>query len=276
MSAPTIDITSLSKDSSSEYESSIISVLSNAVNNLPPTEESAETTAGEIDKLYPSDVSAAENFLWSFWTLLVAVAKKIPADDPRQQLLVTTVGKLKSKRDEEVEMWGQKTRVWSEMPMLGPVMRDEWNLSPDFDGSDKDNADIQEWISLNSFAARIYGASLQSWVNLAIWELRSGLEETPEDRPNAKDTRIATAYEWIVHAGKQLYANGQQVVQLDAMEQRALKPGSLLKIETSGLSNDRWRFWRERIGVLGAGAGSGVAKEKAQKALDTMDEIEGN
>ncbi|KAK9440839.1 hypothetical protein VB005_05474 [Metarhizium brunneum] len=273
---PPIDISSLNKDSSSEYEPKIISILSNAINELAPTELSAETTAGEIDKLYPSDVSAAEGFLWSFWTLLVAVAKKIPAGDARQQLLVTTIGKLKNKRDEEVEMWGQKTRVWTELPMLGPVMRDEWNLSPDFDGSEKDNATIQEWISLNSFAARIYGASLQPWVNLGIWELRSGLEEPPEDRPNAKDTRIATAYEWIVHAGKALYANGRQAQQLDAMEQRALKPGSLLKIEVSGLSSDRWNFWRERIGVLGATAGSGAAKEKAQKALETMKKIEGN
>jgi hypothetical protein len=147
-------------------------------------------------------------------------------------------------------------------------------VSPDFDGSEQDAATIQEWISLNSFAARIYGASLQSWVNLGIWELRSGLEEPPEDRPNAKDTRIATAYEWIVHAGKELYANGQQVQKLDAMEQRALKPGSLLKMEAAGLSKERWRFWRERMGVLGAGAGSGAAKEKAQKAVDMMKEIE--
>ncbi|KHO01789.1 uncharacterized protein MAM_00790 [Metarhizium album ARSEF 1941] len=275
MSAP-IDLTPLNKDSSSEYEPKIISILSSAINDLPPTEPSAETTAREIDKLYPSNVSAAEGFLWTFWTLLVAVAKKVPADDPRQGLLVTIVQKLKGKRDEEVEMWGQKTRVWSELPMLGPVMRDEWNLSPDFDGSEKDDATVQEWISLNSFAARIYGASLQSWENLGIWELRAGLEETPEDRPNAKDTRIATAYEWIVHAGKELYANGRQAKQLDAMEKRALKTGSLLKIETSGLSNDRWNFWRERLGVLGAGAGSGAAKEKAQRALDKMKEIAGS
>ncbi|OAQ73879.1 hypothetical protein VFPPC_15373 [Pochonia chlamydosporia 170] len=274
--AATIDVASLNKDSAPEHESKIISILSNAINTLPPTELSAETTAGEIDALYPSDSSAAEDFLWSFWTLIVSVAKKIPADDPRQQLLVTTIAKLKAKRDEEVEMWGQKTRVWSELPMLGPVMRDEWNLSPDFDGSEKDNATIQEWISLNSFAARLYGASLQSWVNLGIWELRSGLEEPPEDRPNAKETRVATAYEWITHAGKELHANGQQVQQLDAMEQRALKPGSLLKIEASGLSNERWRFWRERIGVLGAGAGSGAAKEKAQRAVEVMKDLEGN
>lgn len=122
-----IDIASLNTDSSPEHESKIITILSKAINNLPPTEDSAETIAGEIDALYPTDGSGAEDFLWSFWTLLVGVAKKIPAEDPRQQLLVSTVAKLKTKRDQEVEMWGQKTRVWSELPMLGPVMRDEWN-----------------------------------------------------------------------------------------------------------------------------------------------------
>ncbi|GAB0135776.1 hypothetical protein EsDP_00004101 [Epichloe bromicola] len=273
--ASSIDISSVSKDADSKHEPHIVSVLSNAINKSSPTEDSAETTASEIDKLYPADSSDAEDWLWSFWTILVGVAKKIPADDERQQLLALTVAKLKTKRDEEVEMWGQKTRVWGELPMLGPVMRDAWNLSPDFDGSDNDTASIQEWVSLNSFAARLYGLSLQDWHNFAIWELRSGLEETPEDRPNAKDTRIATAYEWITHAGEKLHKKGTEVEKLDAMETRALKPGSLFKSDKSGLTTERWNFWRERIGVLGAGAGSGAAKEKAQKALEKMKEIEG-
>ncbi|KAK2590956.1 hypothetical protein QQS21_011352 [Conoideocrella luteorostrata] len=273
--ASSIDVKSVSQDPDSKHEPQIISVLSNAINNLSPTELSAETTAGEIDKLYPSDAAAAEDWLWSFWTILVGVAKKIPADDARLQLLVMMIQKLKTKRDEGVEMWGQKTRVWSELPMLGPVMRDAWNLSPDFDASDDDNKTIEEWISLNSFAARLYGASLQDWHNFAIWELRSGLEETPEDRPNAKDTRIATAYEWIVHAGKELHKQGQEVKKLDAMETRALKPGSLFKSDNSGLTNERWNFWKERIGALGGSAGSGAAKEKAQKAVEMMKEIDG-
>lgn len=273
--ASSIDISPLSKDSQSKHEPQIISVLSNAINKLPPTEQSADTTAREIDSLYPAGSSDAEDWLWCFWTILVGVAKKIPADDERQQLLALTIAKLKSKRDEEVEMWGQKTRVWSELPMLGPAMRDAWNLSPDFDGSDKDNSSIQEWVSLNSFAARLYGLSLQDWHNFAIWELRSGLEETPEDRPNAKETRIATAYEWIAHAGKELHKQGKEVRKLDATETRALKPGSLFKSEASGLSTERWNFWRERIGVLGAGAGSGASKEKAQKAVEKMQDIDG-
>ncbi|KAG6020910.1 hypothetical protein E4U41_002684 [Claviceps citrina] len=273
--ATPIDVASVSKDSESKHEPQIVAVLSNAINSLPPSEDSAEKTAGEIDELYPDDAKEAEDWLWSFWTIFVGVAKKIPADDERQQLLALTVAKLKERRDQEVEMWGQKTRVWTELPMLGPIMRDAWNLSPDFDGSENDTSSIQEWISLNSFAARLYGLSLQDWHNFAIWELRSGLEETPEDRPNAKDTRIATAYEWIAHAGKQLHRKGTEVNKLDAMETRALKPGNLFKSDQSGLTVERWNFWRGRIGVLGAGAGSGAAKEKAQKTLEKMKEIEG-
>ncbi|GAO14597.1 hypothetical protein UVI_02009500 [Ustilaginoidea virens] len=274
MASSSIDLSSLPRNPDSKYEARMISILSDAINNPAPTELSAETAADEIDKLYPAGTPDAEDFLWSLWSLLVSVAKKIPAHDARQQLLVTMIEKLKSKRDDQVQMWGQTTRVWTELPMLGPVMRDSWNFSPDFDGSDGDNGTIQEWISLNSFAARLYGAGLQPWVNLAIWELRSGLEETPEDRPNARDTRIATAHEWITHAGKQLYRNGRQPQKLDDVEQRALKPGRLFKSETSGLSNERWNFWRERIGVLGGGAGSGSSKEKAQEMLELMSRIE--
>lgn len=145
-----------------------------------------------------------------------------------------------------------------------------------YDGSDSDNAKIQEWISLNSFAARIFGANLQTWVNLAIWEFRSGLEEPPLSSQAAKDTALATACEWITHAGKALHEQGRQVQQLDAMERRALKPGKLFESGEPGLSDERWRFWRERMGVMGAGAGSGGLKERAQKAVERMKELEGS
>ncbi|KAG5977996.1 hypothetical protein E4U55_006435 [Claviceps digitariae] len=275
--AKSIDVGSVCKDSKSKHAPQIVSVISNAVNTLPPTEDSAEKTACEIDRLYPSDPLEASDWLWSFWSIFVGVVRVIPADDDeRQQLLVLTVAKLKTKRDEEVEMWGQRTRVWSELPMLGPIMRDSWSFSPNFDDvTDTDPCPVEEWVSLNSFAARIYGAALQDWHNFAIWELRFGLEEPFEDRPSAKDAMIATIYEWIVHAGKELHKNATKEIKLSAMETRALKPGSLFKSDQSGLTIERWDFWRERIGVLGASVGSGVSKEKAQKTLEMMKEIGG-
>ncbi|POR35209.1 Putative oxidoreductase [Tolypocladium paradoxum] len=276
--ASTIDLGTISADSDgSPLVPKIRGILSAAVNDLPPTAQSAERTAGELDALYPAgDTQAVEGFLWALWSLLIGVAQKIPADDPRQQLLAQTVQELVGKRDDEVVLWNQTTRVWSELPMLGPCMREAWDLSPMYDGSDGDNAAIQEWISLNSFAARILGANLQTWVNLAIWEFRSGLEEPPPPSQAAKDTALATACEWITHAGKALHEQGGRVQQLDAMEQRALKPGKLFENGKPGLSDERWRFWRERMGVMGAGAGSGELKERAQRAVERMKELEGS
>ncbi|KAG5917155.1 hypothetical protein E4U42_007370 [Claviceps africana] len=274
--ARSIDVASVCKDSKSKHAPQIASVISNALDTLSPTQDSADKIAAEIDNLYPSDSAEAEDWLWTFWSVLVGVARVIPADDERQQLLVLTVAKLKTKRDQEVEMWGQRTRVWTELPMLGPIMRDAWSLTPNFNDSENlDPSSIDEWVSLNSFAARIYGLSLQDWHNFAIWELRFGLEEPIEDRPGVRDAIIATVYEWITHAGKELHRNGTESITLNAMETRALRPGSLFKSDQSGLSVERWNFWRERIGVLGAGAGSGLSKEKAQKALEAMKEIGG-
>ncbi|KAM4062967.1 hypothetical protein HRG_010470 [Hirsutella rhossiliensis] len=279
-----IDLSCLSPDKDTDNkdgaarEAKMLDVLSAAVNSAESTDAAAATAATDLDKLYRAEKpDAVEDFLWSLWMLLIATVKKVPADDARQQLLVETVAQLTRKRDDPVKLWGQDTKVWSELPMLGPCMRDAWNLRPKLNGSDQDNDAIREWISLNSFAARMFGQKLQSWVNLAIWELRAALEEQlPEASPTtAKDASLATACEWIMHAGEALHEQGLQTQSLDDMEKRALKPGKLFSSQTSGLSNERWTFWRERLGEVGAGAGSGELKERAQKAVDKMEGLEG-
>ncbi|KAG6010689.1 hypothetical protein E4U21_005188 [Claviceps maximensis] len=276
MTDKSIDVRSVCKDAKSKHAPQIVSLISDTINKLPPTQESAEKTAGQIDSLYPSDTLEAEDWLWTFWSIFIGVARLIPADDERQELLVLTLAKLKTSRDQEVEMWGQQTRVWSELPMLGPVMRDSWSLTPSFDGSHHQNTcSVEEWVSLNSFAARVYGLSLQDWHNFAVWELRFGLEEPKDDRPNVRDAVIATVHEWIAHAGRKIHEKATEAVKLDPMEMRALMPGSLFTNGQPGLTLDRWNFWQERIGVLGEGAASGVSKEKAQKTLEMMKEIGG-
>ncbi|RDA93915.1 hypothetical protein CP533_4507 [Ophiocordyceps camponoti-saundersi (nom. inval.)] len=258
----------------SSHEAAILRCLSATVNE---PETTADSAAESLDKLYPADgddVGAVEDFLWSLWSLLVGTVKKIPAEDGRQKLLVDVVASLRLRRDQEVELWGQKTRVWTELPMLGPCMRDAWNLRPKLDGSDKDDAAIREWTSLNSFAARMFGADLQPWVNLAIWELRAALEEAPPSTTTARDAGIATVCEWILHAGHHLHRQGLQPRTLDAMEERALKPGKLFQGGDSGLSKARWRFWRERLAELGRDAGSAELRDRAQKAVTQMEELE--
>ncbi|KYK55149.1 hypothetical protein DCS_07111 [Drechmeria coniospora] len=268
-----IDVSSVCGEAAKGHERDIVAVFV----RLVTAECSAEEAAADIDKLYPvGSTDAAEEFLWSFWTLLVATVKKVPAtsDPDRMQPMVSMIAHLRSLRDDEVEMWGQKTRVWSELPMLGPCMRDAWNMRPMFTGTEAETESIAEWISLNSFAARVFGAKLQSWDNFAIWEMRSGLEEPPRETTSAKDASLATACEWIAHAGEALHEQGRQGRTLDAMEQRALKPGTLFRSDRSGLGDERWRFWRERIGLFGAGAGSGELKERARKMVEKMERLD--
>ncbi|KAF4504763.1 hypothetical protein G6O67_008172 [Ophiocordyceps sinensis] len=284
-SSPKIDLSCLASDKGTgnkdaAREAKILDVLSAAVNSRGAADfaDAASTAATDLDNLYQAEEpDAVEDFLWSLWVLLIATVKNVPADDARQQLLVETVAQLTKKRDTPVSLWGQETKVWSELPMLGPCMRDAWNLRPKLNGSDEDDDAIREWISLNSFAARMFGQGLQTWVNFAIWELRAALEEQlPSASPtSAKDASLATACEWIMHAGEALHGKSLETQSLDEMEKRALKPGKLLNNSMSGLSDERWIFWRERVGTLGAGAGSGELKERAQKAVEKMKGLEG-
>lgn len=141
-----------------------------------------------------------------------------------------------------------------------------------FDGSDADNAKVQEWASLNSFAARLFGASLQSWINLGIWELRAGLEEPAQSAAN-KDLHLTTACEWLTHAAKALHEEGKQGKELEAFEARALKSGSLLEGQ-AGATPERWQFWKKRLGELAPEASSTDLKARIDKVIEHMNSVE--
>ncbi|KEY66858.1 hypothetical protein S7711_05212 [Stachybotrys chartarum IBT 7711] len=264
-----IDLQPLMANSgNSKVDAQLLDVFDKAVNALSPTELSAEATAGELDRLYPAGTDDVENYLWSMWTLLERVAKKVPALDPRQQLLVGIIRKLQAKDRETVTLWGNDSKVWSELPMLGPTMREAWNARPALDGTGQDASAIAEWVSLNSFAARVLGGSLQSWENFAIWELRASLEEDPASS-TARDAHLATASQWFIYAGKVLYDLSRNPTELDEASARALTTGKLLDAKP-GFSEERWKFWRERLAELVKETESKELRETVDKAIDEI------
>lgn len=114
----------------SELDSQILDIFQKILNNASATEQSAEESAEEIDQLFKSHQEKgtdAEDFLWKFWTLLIEVAKKVPATDSRQSQLVTVIEKLKAKKGETVEIWGQQAAMWDDLALFGPCMREAWN-----------------------------------------------------------------------------------------------------------------------------------------------------
>ncbi|KAL7938502.1 hypothetical protein V8C35DRAFT_80149 [Trichoderma chlorosporum] len=269
MSSSAIGLRSLisSDDFSPETGSKLADLLDASLNGSA----GAEAAADGIDKLCPRNEDA-EGFLWSLWGVLIGVSKQIPLDDARLRKLVEILKALSAKQRGTVEIWGSQHELWADMPLFGAVMREAWNGSPEFNDSPDQASKIAQWLSLNSFAARLLSASVQPWTNFAIWELRDGLEE-PLSTDKARDTHLMTTSEWIVQAGKILYDETQKSVQLEEQATRSLRPGSLIEEIESGFNQERWGFWKKRLEELSAKAGA-EAKERAEKALEAMKGLE--
>ncbi|KAL6874998.1 hypothetical protein J3F83DRAFT_535432 [Trichoderma novae-zelandiae] len=276
MATSPIDITSLVTESglTPEAQTKLSPLLDAAINSSGGNgtgSAEVEAAANGIDEACPRNEDA-ESFLWSLWNLLIDVSERIPLDDERVNSLVGIVASLKAKQGGTVEIWGSSHGLWSDLPLLGPVMREAWNGSPEFNGSPDEASQIAQWLSLNSFAARLLGASVQSWTNFALWELRDGLEE-PLSSDQARDTHLATASEWLIQAGKVLYDEVRKNAQLDEDNVRALGPGSLFEGGSSGFNAQRWTFWKKRLQELSADA-SAEAKKRTEKALEVMNSLE--
>lgn len=131
-SRPKIDVSALVKDPDS-LEAKIVAILQPALDS-DPTALTSEALAGDIDKLYPADYEAGEgegdvvaDILWSLWSFLLKVVKKIPADDVRQQLLADALGRLQGKQRQDAKVWGQDCKMWGDLGLLGPNMREAWD-----------------------------------------------------------------------------------------------------------------------------------------------------
>ena len=142
-------------------------------------------------------------------------------------------------------------------------------VEPKFDKSQDDSKKISQWISLNSIAARLLGSGVQTWTNFAIWALRETLE-IPPPNDTARDAGLGVAAVWFIHAGKELRSEIAEAHELSESEKRSLAPGKLFSEGQSGLSEERWNFWRNRVEELGAEAGE-HGKKASENAIDALD-----
>lgn len=113
-----------------DLDTKIAALLETSLKETAPTAESAQKTASDIERLYYQHKMSggdAEDFLWKLWTITIQVAKKVPASDVRQAHLVDVIAKLKAKKSDPVEIWGQKAVMWDDLALFGPCMREAWN-----------------------------------------------------------------------------------------------------------------------------------------------------
>lgn len=114
-----------------EIERKVFDILQPAVSS--PKSAKAADVAADIDELYASGYTGdrAEDFLYTLWNFYIEAAKEVPvgSGDAALGLLADVVAELGAIEREEVEIWGNKSSVWKNLPMLGPCMRDAWNCT---------------------------------------------------------------------------------------------------------------------------------------------------
>ncbi|KAB8259245.1 hypothetical protein BDV32DRAFT_59714 [Aspergillus pseudonomiae] len=255
-------------ESPSERENQLFAILNEYAQ--PSSSITASAAAQSIHGfasplLSDSNADSLENLLWQFWTIVINIAKQIPCDSPSQERLVELVKALTEIPPTTIQIWGNDTKLWADLPLLGPEMREAWNLIPT--GNEAEEK-IKEWISLNSFVARLLSLGLAPWINLAVWALRDALEEESSGRKVECD--IAVAREWFNHGGPVLR---QQTMAAENKEERIMAGGSLYQ-GPAKLCPERWKFWKERLSQMSDQGGD--VGQVASTAKTAMERLEGN
>ncbi|GFF51678.1 hypothetical protein IFM61606_02308 [Aspergillus udagawae] len=191
----------------------------------------------------PEENPDLEDFLWSTWGTIIKTAKQIKDNHPSQDRLVDLIHALTELPPTTVSIWSSETRLWKDLPILGPTLRESWDPPTYTKPNDRE---ITEWINLQAFTARLMSKCDPSLSLLAVWTLRSGLEEELSDRE--LEGEGAAAAMWMVYGGEKLFSQLVDAVQDEEIE-RLMKPGTLYSGQGQ-LCLERWQFWKRRFGEI--------------------------
>lgn len=135
---------------------------------------------------------------------------------------------------------------------------------------------LDQWLNLNSFAARLFGSSVFMSNRFPIWQLRQALEDDlqkeakgPCSPAEAIENRVSVASEWLIHAGPALLRSSLLESQdLDDALRKSYAAGALFT-GNPGFNIERWGFWKRRLGELRSTMGEGV-RPSVDRAIGTM------
>ncbi|KAI9934108.1 hypothetical protein AWENTII_000474 [Aspergillus wentii] len=243
----------------------------------PSSTTTPAIVAQRIDQLTPmkrnelgtrKEMESPESFMWGIWSYFITLAKQIPYDHPSQDRLVAVVYALSELPSTTVDIWESDVRIWTDLPILGPCMREAWN-SPTSPNLNPSKEKATEWINLNSFAARLLRHPAVSWTIFAVWGLFPALE-IPSEGPKL-DCDVIAAAEWIIHSGDVLLKQINQDRGVRSYFEK-VGAGSLYQREDT-LNTGRWQFWKRRFGEIKEQV-SEDGKIAAQRAIDRMEELD--
>ena len=263
---------------SSEDDEEVIVIFQSAFQSLSEAtaDEQARDVASQLQKLVSPEEPITQ--FGSTWEAFLSVARNVPyRDHEGQDFIIKVIRVLVA------------TPPWDDLPELGQVMRTNWSGScmallthgnrrlisiadPTFEiveGEEQDEYPYSEWLNLNSFHARLFGAGLVEWENFVIWQMRQALEE--DLSPNvATDLRLSVASEWAIHAGPALLRKCL-VERRDVTEgdKRSHGPGPLYTGQ-GALNLERWGFWKRRFEELRPVVSGEEAVASVDQAIQCM------
>ncbi|CCM05962.1 uncharacterized protein FIBRA_08201 [Fibroporia radiculosa] len=219
-----------------------------------------------------------ERFLWGMWEHILIVATQVPYRHPSQDKLAGLISSLKNiPSDTVVKLWGTNMRIWQDLPMLGPNMREDLDVfNPK---SHEGDAQAQErWQSYNAFVARLFRDRTFDTPLYALWMLRDILEDigTRQD-PISLDAGLPVAAEWIFVAGSILYDFCHSPDKHEPITHDIARAacGGRNYHGPPGLSLERWQFWKERFAYIQIHEPvEEETKHLAREAVEAMKKIE--
>ncbi|OBT40170.1 hypothetical protein VE00_08809 [Pseudogymnoascus sp. WSF 3629] len=200
-----------------------------------PAEEKFSTGSPESD---------IEGGLRPVWGSIIDVAAD--TDHQSQEPLVAVLRAVQQQKfandASEVTVWGEKVKVWSDLPLFGASVRDAWNRAPGTGSANDFSA--SQWKNINGFLARLTSLSSSTpafdFSMFGLWTLRSASEA---NEPSPAD----------VDAGKVWFEYAEDVLTKLSKEEKSFPAkvgaggGSYADKEWTGFNPQRLEVWQAAL-----------------------------
>lgn len=189
----------------------------------------------------------------------------MPHDHPSQERLVELVKEL----DRQPMALTETTQlIWAHLQRLDNVLMDNWEAPSELEDSFEP---FKEWVNLNSFVSRLYGAGLIKWYYFAIWTIQGSLENSEVPLIDLLESRVAAAAQWFKNSGPTLFKTLRETEPSEADRETLKSP---FFNEEKVLSLDRWVFWKSKFRELAELEISQAVRTEATRAAQIMDQVE--
>lgn len=246
------------------------SALASYLDHDAPIDSAINDFVQPINALYDGSKPTEdqlESVGWMLGYTIINRARATPHDSPQQDRLITFLQHLKAApppSHEPAQLWGHS--FWTDLPLLGPAMREQWN--------DEADAGVAQWVNLNAFTARLSSSGTADFEVYAIWSIRDALEASAEQHSiTALEIHVQAAIIWIRYAGKFIYSS-ERIWEQHRLRGDPAVGGPLWKGK-SGFCKERWALWKDRLTELSEEQKiSNEVRGMVREAAETMTQIE--